>query len=450
MLFGLDGLQVTDAEQEADGTVTVWAVTGDGPRCPGCGMMSGRVHETVLARPRDVRRGGDVVRLCWVKRRWKCEQPGCPRRTFTEAVPQVPSRHRITGRLRRQAAAEIAERGITPAEAARHAGVSWPVAHAAFAGQADLVLAEPAGPVTHLGIDEHRRGKPRFARDREAGEYVLLADRWHTCFYDLSGDQGLLGQVEGRTADDAAYWLARQPAAWRDAVQVVAIDMCSIYASAVQRMLPRATLVVDLFHVVQLAVKATGDARRRVVRARYGRRGRSGDPEYAVKRLLGRNVQDLSGAQFAKVIDTLGAGRHGQEILAAWIGKEKLRSALNLRARVSHSTPCERDVRDRLFRFYDWCARHDDIPELLTLARTVARWENQIVAAVLTGVTNARSEALNRIAKLEARQAYGFRNPANQRRRVKMACTRGTRRPPRGPSPRRRSLRVTDRQHDPG
>jgi hypothetical protein len=48
--------------------------------------------------------------------------------------------------------------------------------------------------------------------------------------------------------------------------------------------------------------------------------------------------------------------------------------------------------------------------------------------AVLTGVTNATSESLNRIAKLEARMAYGFRNPENQRRRVRIACTRGTRR----------------------
>jgi hypothetical protein len=31
--------------------------------------------------------------------------------------------------------------------------------------------------------------------------------------------------------------------------------------------------------------------------------------------------------------------------------------------------------------------------------------------SVLTGVTNATSESLNRIAKLEARLAYGFRNP---------------------------------------
>ena len=87
-----------------------------------------------------------------------------------------------------------------------------------------------------------------------------------------------------------------------------------------------------------------------------------------------------------------------------------------------------RQARDRLFAFYDWCAQNEDIPELLSLARTISRWESEIVTAVLTGVTNARSESLNRIAKLEARMAYGFRNPANQRRRVRTACTRGTRR----------------------
>jgi hypothetical protein len=38
--------------------------------------------------------------------------------------------------------------------------------------------------------------------------------------------------VDGRTADDAAYWLAQAIPAWRDAVRVVAIEMCSIYASA--------------------------------------------------------------------------------------------------------------------------------------------------------------------------------------------------------------------------
>ena len=109
---------------------------------------------------------------------------------------------------------------------------------------------------------------------------------------------------------------------------------------------------------------------------------------------------------------------------------------LNLRARVTGSVPRERNVRDRLFAFYDWCAQNDDIPELISLART-SRWEDEIVCAVLTGVTNAISESPNRLAKLEARLAYGFRNPANQRRRVRIACTRGTRRQSRTATARR-------------
>jgi len=44
---------------------------------------------------------------------------------------------------------------------------------------------------------------------------------------------------------------------------------------------------------------------------------------------------------------------------------------------------------------------------------------------VITGITNATAESLNRLAELEARLAYGFRNPANQHRRVRIACTRG-------------------------
>ena len=424
----MDGVAVTGTERGDGGRLTVWARVTLPAVCPGCSTVSEKVHQYVETRPRDVRACGQDVDFRLVKRRMRCEGADCPRKTFTESVPQVPPRCTITRRLAEHAGAEVADRGITPAEAARDAGISWHSAHGAFTEAAGLVLSEEPAPVAHLGIDEHRRGRPRWRTDELTGESVQLADRWHVCFYDLDGNQGLLGQVEGRTADDTAYWLAGAAPAWRDAVQVVAIDMCTIFASAVRRMLPRAKLAVDLFHVVQLAVKTVGDVRRRAIRELYGRRGKSGDPEYGIKSLLTRNVENLSPEQFDKIIGTLDASAEGQQVALAWIAKEKLRDALKLRARVTGSTPCERQVRDRLFAFYDWCARHEDIPELLILAGTIARWENEIVTAVTTGVTNATAESLNRLAKLEARRAYGFRTPANQRRRVRIACTRGTRR----------------------
>ena len=197
------------------------------PCWPGCEMSAG---------------AGDPVAVWWVKhRRWKCQAPGCRRKTFTERVPQVPPRCWLMARLREQAGTEVAGRGITPAEAARHAGISWPVAHEAFAAAADPVLEQACAPVAHLGIDEHRRGLRLAGRGtRTPGNTCCSQTGGTPGFFDLSGDQGLLGQVEGRTADDAAYWLAQATPAWRDRIETVAIDMCSIYASAVRRMLPRA------------------------------------------------------------------------------------------------------------------------------------------------------------------------------------------------------------------
>jgi transposase len=429
VLFGMDGVEVTEAERGADGRLTVWARITVPAMCPGCGVVSEKVHQYVTVTPRDVRACGQDTGLCLVKRRMKCAGKDCPAQTFTESAPQLPPRCTITRRLLEHAGAEVADRRITPAEAARDAGISWPSAHAAFKAKAGEILGEEPAPVAHLGIDEHRRGRPRWRKDAGTGETVQLADRWHVCFYDLDGNQGLLGQVEGRTADDTAHWLAGATPAWRDAVEIVAIDMCTIFASAVRRMLPGARIAVDLFHVVQLAVKTAGDVRRRAIRELYGRRGRAGDPGYGIKALLNRNLESLSPEQFEKVIETLDATAPGQQLAIAWIAKEKLRDALRLRARVTGSTPCDRQVRDRLFTFYDWCAQNEDIPELKALAGTISRWENEIVTAVTSGVTNATAESLNRLAKLEARHAYGFRNPANQRRRVRIACTRGTRRP---------------------
>ena len=72
----------------------------------------------------------------------------------------------------------------------------------------------------------------------------------------------------------------------------------------------------------------------------------------------------------------------------AWIAKEKLRAALNLRARVTGSAPCERQVRDRLFAFYDWCAAargHPRAAQPRAHDLPVGRRDRR---AVLTGVTN--------------------------------------------------------------
>ncbi len=54
-------------------------------------------------------------------------------------------------------------------------------------------------------------------------------------------------------------------------------------------------------------------------------------------------------------------------------------------------------------------------------------WRPEILAFLHTGITNAGSEGTNRVIKTIARDAYGFRNPGNQRLRTRCATTRRAR-----------------------
>ena len=111
------------------------------------------------------------------------------------------------------------------------------------------------------------------------------------------------------------------------------------------------------------------------------------------------------------------------QILSAWIAKEELRALCATAARGGHPS----EIRDRLHAFYPWCA-DAQIPELTTLAETIETWWPAIEVFLSTGLTNARIEGTNRLIKQVKRAACGFRNRDNYRRRVRLHCTRHTRR----------------------
>jgi transposase len=420
LLLGLEGVAVDRVEVDPDGCRVVHLSTKDGGAvCPSCQTPATSVRGWVTTRPRDVPLPVPA-RLVWRKRRWRCRSVECARSSFTESIPQLPPGARVTARLQAAAGRAVAVGGATVAQAARDHGLSWPVVAAAFVEYATARLPAQPEPVKTLGIDETRRGRPRFAPNPDTGRPEQVADRWHTGFVDLTGDQGLLGQVEGRAAADAGAWLAAQAPSWRAGVQIVASDMCSAYRAAVRAHLPQALLVVDHFHVVQLANQTVSTVRRRVTAALRGRRVRAGDPEYGIRRRLLRNREDLTEEKFHNMWNRLiDLGRPGEQILTAWIAKEELRALLAL----ARTGPTRHRISGRLHAFYQWCA-DSNIGELHRLAATIESWWPQIEAFLHTGVTNAASEGINRLIKLEARNAYGFRNPVNQRLRSRCATVR--------------------------
>ncbi|MFH8925615.1 transposase [Streptomyces pristinaespiralis] len=83
--------------------------------------------------------------------------------------------------------------------------------------------------------------------------------------------------------------------------------------------------------------------------------------------------------------------------------------------------------RSTRWKFLTWCA-DSDIPEVRQLATTVDRWWPEIAAFIDTGHSNAKSEGINHVIKLVARNAFGCRNPSNQRLRTRCVTTRRARR----------------------
>jgi transposase len=431
LLFGLDGVEVTAVRLDPDGVRVVRVVTADQAArvCPGCSVVATRSKGVVLTRPRDVEHGGGRVRVEWVKRRWACAGQGCPRASFTEAVAEIPARMRTTGRLRGAAGRAVADGGRTVIQSCRDHGLSWPVVQREFQAYAQRVLPAEPEPSEVIGVDEVRRGKRTWERDPETGKWRIAADRWHVGFVDVTGDQGLLGQVEGRDATGVAAWLRSRPEGWKAAVRYVAIDMCAPFRAAVRRALPHARVVVDAFHVVQLAGRHLAGLRRRCTWALRGRRARKGDPEWEIRGLLRRNTENLTHEQRDTLVRTLtGMGTYGRWILKGWHAKEKLRALLRLTARHSHTYPDRSAISNARYDFMTHCLDSRQ-PELITLARTVEDWWDGIENYIHTGITNAASEGNNRLIKLEARNAFGFRNPANQRLRSRTATTRRARNP---------------------
>ncbi|WP_415915337.1 ISL3 family transposase [Rhodococcus pyridinivorans] len=272
-----------------------------------------------------------------------------------------------------------------------------------------------------LGIDETRRGKAKWETCPETGERRWV-DRWDTGLVDLTGDQGLLAQVNGRTSAVVIDWFDARDETWKAQITHVAIDMSSVYAKAVHEALPHAQLVVDRFHLVKKANEMVDTVRRRVTQAERGRRGRKSDVEWINRRRLLRASERLTNEQRSALFEKLTAAtarghRCGMD------AKELLRDVL----RCTDRGGLRHEIRDRLYRFYTFCAACR-VPEIGKLATTVSAWQEPMILAITTGLSNARSEGYNRIVKHVGRIAFGFRTPENQRRRVRWACTRRSRR----------------------
>jgi transposase len=144
-------------------------------------------------------------------------------------------------------------------------------------------------------------------------------------------------------------------------------------------------LIADHFHLIRLGNACVDQVRRRVQQQLTGHRGRATDPLYRIRRLLVRAADRLTTRQWKRLEAAWVVADLHDEVYLAWATKEALRDVYR-----SHDP---HDARVALDGFYGWAA-DSGITECERLARTVRRWETELLAWHASGgLTNARTEA---------------------------------------------------------
>lgn len=400
VVLGLEGFRVLEARQ-VDGEVELVAeTTAERAWCATCGARAAsKGRSRVLVRDADA--FGKPARLRWVKRRWRCPEAACPAATWTEQHPAVAPRRVLSERARAHACRRVGRDGHSVAQVAREYGVGWHTAMRAVWDHGRPLVDDPArtAGVRALGVDEtsflaaNRRRRTRFV----------------TGLVDLRAGK-LLDVVDGRAGAAVTDWLASRDEGWLSAVERVALDPYRGYYNALVAGLDAPEVVVDAFHVVRLGNQVVDEVRRRVQQETLGHRGRKGDPLYGIRRLLLTGHERLSQRGRARLAAGLAAGDPDDEVFYAHVVKEALRAV--------YAAGDQPAARGALEEFYDVAAAADT-PECTRLARTIRRWEAEVLAYYTSdGLSNSRSEAVNALIKKIKRVGHGFRNLDNYRLRL--------------------------------
>jgi transposase len=406
VIFNLPGYRVIEAVGLPLGgrRVKVQPVDLD-QGCPDCGVVSSRVHAWVMQRVRDIPHGGRVE-VVVRKPRLVCAEPACARRTFIAATDQLPLRARCTTRLRTALLAAVIDSGRAVAEVAADFRVAWWTVQATINAAAVLLPNIDQLYVRRLGIDEHRYRRVRWFRD-ETGGWGRV-EPWMSTIVNADCCQ-VLGIVDGRDSGSVAAWLATRSQAWRDRIEVVAIDPSAPFKKAIREQLPNALVSVDGFHLVQLANLMVTRVRQRLIRDREDRRGRKIDPAWANRRLLLRGYNTLSAQARARLEAVFATDDPTDELSAAWGVKEQLRRLLKVQ------TVEQARHEKMILGCYVLAAAME---ESWRLWATIQTWWPAIEVLIEHRVSNARTEAANTSIKQIKRTGRGYRNPAHYQARI--------------------------------
>ena len=240
-----------------------------------------------------------------------------------------------------------------------------------------------------LGIDEHT---------------LHRGQRFATTFCDLKNHR-VFDLARGRSAAELSPYLGTLHG--REKVRVVCIDLSSPYRALIKQWFPRALIVADRFHTIRLVGWHLLRLARQLVPQLGWNRGWLG---------LLRARGDRLALERRRRLQRLLADH--PSLAGVYEMKERLWRVL--RHKRCSKRVCRYHIRELLYLVAQ--LRESPFEPALTLAKTLADWQEEIVRMWRFSKNNGITEGFHRKMKLIQRRAYGFRSFPNYRLRVIAQC----------------------------
>ena len=361
--------------------------------CPTCHGRA-QVKERPVVHYVDLPVYGTPMSLGWKKHRLRCVDPACARKTWMLEDHRIAAKNcLLTTRAAKWATVQVGG-GRTVSEVAAELACDWHTINDAVTTYGAALLdadRKRLNRTSAIGLDE-----TSFVR---TGAYHQTS--FATTVADVENHQ-IIDILPTRKYADVAGWVNRQPEAWKERIRYGALDMSATYAAVYSVMLPKASQVVDPFHLVALANRCLDAVRRRVQTEQTGHRGRRDDPLYRARRVLLVGEEKLDDEATARLASLLELGDPNAEVAIAYRIKERLRDFY----RASGPDEARRMLED----LQAHCLKRAMPAEVQKLGRTIRHWFDKICNYHLAKVSNGPTESLNNLIKRIKRIGFGVRN----------------------------------------